>query len=178
MQITYITQIENLKRLFSFNGRLRRSEYWLSLLIGYDLLLILNMFLGSLVSPLLNRDIEELGYVWIWITTKLFSHSNGSLGPTGEPIGMVLVIISTEFIVFSWLVLASAVKRSHDLGRNGFWVLVPFYGLWLSFADSVPGENAYGPNMKEAENSKPATYGIPLFLAVLILSVGLWYYQK
>ena len=48
-------------------------------------------------------------------------------------------------IVLGWLGLAAAVKRCHDLGQSGFYVLIPLYGLWLIFPDGTPGENEYGP---------------------------------
>ena len=41
-----------------------------------------------------------------------------------------------------------AIKRAHDRGASGWWILVPFYGLWLLFGDSVAGENEYGANPK------------------------------
>jgi uncharacterized membrane protein YhaH (DUF805 family) len=49
--------------------------------------------------------------------------------------------------------LSAAVRRLHDTGRSGAWVLVGFIPLvgwiWLIFLlceDSVEGENEYGPN--------------------------------
>jgi len=28
-------------------------------------------------------------------------------------------------------------------------MIIPFYGLWMLFADSEPGTNEYGPNPKK-----------------------------
>ena len=50
-----------------------------------------------------------------------------------------------------WIMLATNVKRCHDLGHNGWWMLIPFYTIWMAFQDSQPGENEYGQNPKEAE---------------------------
>ncbi len=141
-----LTQTTYLVRMFSFKGRIRRSEYLIWSVLSYDILLILELLLRLLVHP--------------------------SVG-VHPSLGMWFVIWSVQWIAFFWFALASAVKRSHDLGRNGFWVLIPFYGLWLLFADSVTQENKYGVNPKEAENSKPLTYGIPVFWAILILSACL-----
>lgn len=51
--------------------------------------------------------------------------------------------------------LAVSVRRLHDIGRTGWWMLlsiIPVIGLivLLVFAvfDSQPGENKYGPNPK------------------------------
>lgn len=53
--------------------------------------------------------------------------------------------------------LAVIVRRLHDTGHSGWWWfinLIPIIGwIWmfvLLVTDSQPGENAYGPNPKEA----------------------------
>ncbi|MFF7752713.1 DUF805 domain-containing protein [Streptomyces sp. NPDC007971] len=53
--------------------------------------------------------------------------------------------------------LAVAVRRLHDTGRTGWWLLfgiVPLAGpitlLVFTCTDSQPGANKYGPNPKEA----------------------------
>jgi len=52
--------------------------------------------------------------------------------------------------------LAVTVRRLHDTGRSGWWVLlyfVPIVGLVVMLVflctDSQPGDNAYGPNPKD-----------------------------
>ena len=51
--------------------------------------------------------------------------------------------------------LAVGVRRLHDTGRSGWWILIGFVPLvgsiWLLVLfvlDSNPGENKYGPNPK------------------------------
>ena len=53
--------------------------------------------------------------------------------------------------------LAVGVRRLHDIGRTGWWLLIVFVPIigaivFLVFAvqDSQPEENEYGPNPKEA----------------------------
>ena len=53
--------------------------------------------------------------------------------------------------------LAVAVRRLHDIGKSGWWLLVslvPLIGglipLVFAVRDSEPGDNAYGPNPKLA----------------------------
>lgn len=53
-----------------------------------------------------------------------------------------------SYVPFMWFGLAQSVKRSHDLGKSGWWVLVPFYGLWLLFAEGNKGPNKYGEDPK------------------------------
>lgn len=53
--------------------------------------------------------------------------------------------------------IAVAVRRLHDSGRSGWWLLVGFVPILgglavivLMLMDSTPGDNQYGPNPKQA----------------------------
>ncbi|MDR3013703.1 MAG: DUF805 domain-containing protein [Chitinispirillales bacterium] len=61
------------------------------------------------------------------------------------------MIIPASFFIMAIIIptLAVCVRRLHDTGRSGTWILVPLVGLLIvAFADSQPGENDYGPNPK------------------------------
>lgn len=52
--------------------------------------------------------------------------------------------------------IAVAIRRLHDTGRSGWWILiglVPLIGfivlLVFYVQDSIPGDNEYGPNPKQ-----------------------------
>jgi uncharacterized membrane protein YhaH (DUF805 family) len=54
--------------------------------------------------------------------------------------------------------IAVTIRRLHDTGRSGWWILigfVPIIGffvmLYFLFQDSEPGANEYGPNPKQSE---------------------------
>lgn len=79
-------------------------------------------------------------------------------------LGIVAAAIHTS--VLTYLValalfvptLAVSVRRLHDTGRSGWWVLVDLVPLvgWIVLLvffvqDSQPGANAYGPSPKEAD---------------------------
>jgi uncharacterized membrane protein YhaH (DUF805 family) len=65
--------------------------------------------------------------------------------------------LGTEFLstIFSLGVLvptiAVAVRRMHDVGKSGWFLLIPIYNLILAVTDSEPGTNEYGPNPKNPE---------------------------
>jgi uncharacterized membrane protein YhaH (DUF805 family) len=44
--------------------------------------------------------------------------------------------------------LAVAVRRMHDVGRSGWWLLVPIANIIFALTDSDPIDNQYGPNPK------------------------------
>jgi uncharacterized membrane protein YhaH (DUF805 family) len=61
-------------------------------------------------------------------------------------------ILST---IYSFAVLlpsiAVGVRRMHDVGKSGWFLLIPIYNLVLALTDSESGENKYGPNPKDEE---------------------------
>ena len=46
--------------------------------------------------------------------------------------------------------IAVAVRRMHDVGKSGWFVLIPIYNLILAVTDGDAGDNKYGPNPKES----------------------------
>ena len=46
--------------------------------------------------------------------------------------------------------IAVGVRRMHDLGKSGWFLLIPIYNIVLLATDTAPGDNQYGPNPKGA----------------------------
>ncbi|MEG0928072.1 MULTISPECIES: DUF805 domain-containing protein [Chryseobacterium] len=109
------------KAPFSFDGRIRRTEYGLSYLIYLVFSVPFNIYFQT----------------------------------TPEPSGMVMLFFFVLLIPFLWFLLAQGSKRCHDRGNSGWYQLIPFYGLWMLFADSDHGSNQYGPNPKGQGNFDP-----------------------
>lgn len=64
----------------------------------------------------------------------------------GFPAG--IFIFGSVYFAAQWFLIAQGAKRCHDLGKSGWWQLVPFYHLWMIFADGQPFENEYGSDPK------------------------------
>jgi len=107
------------KKPFSFEGRIRRTEYGLS----YILFILFSGILGVIMEAFAPND------------------TNGSL--------LILVFIIPAY----WFIFAQGSKRCHDRGNSGWFQIIPFYGLWMLFADSDFGNNQYGPNPKGIGNT-------------------------
>ena len=114
----------------TFKGRARRSEYWFIQLF----LIITNVAVGAIDLALMNGDVD-----------RFIANGGGGI------VGLVWILVT---IVPA---LAVLVRRLHDTGKSGWWVLmgfVPFAGAIVLFVftvlDSTPGENKYGPSAKEA----------------------------
>jgi uncharacterized membrane protein YhaH (DUF805 family) len=89
------------------------------------------------------------------LATGTFSEETG-LGLLGGLYSLAVLIPS----------IAVTVRRLHDTGRSGWWVLVgliPLLGVLVLLVfmvlDSEPGENAYGPNPKGAMAWQPVKGG-------------------
>lgn len=56
--------------------------------------------------------------------------------------------VSLIIVAALYIFLSTAVRRCHDRGHSGFYILIPLYYIYLLWADSVPGTNKYGNNPK------------------------------
>lgn len=140
--------------LFSFKGRIRRTEYWFNWVVCIDALLLLAKLLGAVGGP-------PSAAVPSSVILSLLS-----LGV------LVLVALIAGSIV--WISWASAVKRCHDIGRPGCYALIPFMVFLLIFTNGTPGANVYGSNPKDGRYAARDMSGMPLAIAILIASLGFW----
>jgi uncharacterized membrane protein YhaH (DUF805 family) len=97
---------------FSFEGRIRRTEYGLTFIIYFFGAVIINLAITS---------------------------GGGS------------AIILLGVIPLIWMLWAQGAKRCHDRGNSGWFMFIPFYILWLLFAEGETGPNEYGPDPKGNE---------------------------
>jgi len=104
------------KALFSFKGRIRRTEFGISYIVYAVFVLILNLMIE------LKED-------------------------------TVIALVGLFYIPALWFLWAQGAKRCHDRGNSGFYQIIPFYILWMLFADSEYGDNSYGPNPKGIGNA-------------------------
>jgi len=121
--------LDVLKKYAVFSGRARRQEYWMFFL--FNILIIFALaFIEVLLSP---------------VTANARGTSGGNESVLAS-IYQLAVLLPT---------LAVAVRRLHDTGRSGWWLLIaliPLVGgiillVWLA-QDSQSGDNSYGPNPK------------------------------
>ena len=65
-----------------------------------------------------------------------------------EDSGFVVFLGFMLFLGGFWFILSEGTRRCHDLGHSGFWMLIPYYVLWMLFQNSKTGSNEYGNNPK------------------------------
>jgi uncharacterized membrane protein YhaH (DUF805 family) len=93
-------------------------------------------------------------FVFNVLATILANLIDNILGLTGQG---VYGPVSTLYALAVFLPgLALAIRRLHDTGRSGWWMLLGFIPLlgWIVLliffvTDSQPGSNPYGPNPKD-----------------------------
>ena len=109
------------KAPFSFDGRIRRIEYFLSGIVG-----------GIVFS-----------IAWaLGIGTFILGAGMGSAG--GSVFGLLIGLAA--LVASMWFSLAQGVKRLHDLDKSGWLILLMFvpivnalFGLYMLFADGTVG---------------------------------------
>lgn len=72
------------------------------------------------------------------------------LGFIGGAIGTTLIgtIYSLGVLVPS---VAVAIRRMHDVGKSGWFCLIPFYNIYLAVTEGDKGSNQYGPDPKNLD---------------------------
>ncbi len=86
-------------------------------------------------------------YWWFFLATAIVSF------PVGMIDGILFGWEYTDPTWLSWLFnlalllpsLAVGVRRIHDHGKSGWWILMPFYNLYLFIVEGEEMPNAYGP---------------------------------
>jgi len=128
--------------LFSFEGRVRRRDFWL-------FFLFMIFCYGGLVWALsehvytIDRTEESFG---IFYGMHVVRHN---------------FLVSLLGLAALWAKLAVTVKRWHDRDKSGWWILinlVPVIGwVWqvieCGFFDGSPGPNRFGPSPKMLERA-------------------------
>jgi hypothetical protein len=85
--------------------------------------------------------------------------------------GLGMLVGGGAWIAVMWFLLCQNVKRLYDLGRSGWFFLLPIFVLSMLFQKGVEGNNCYGsdPKAEDAEG-----YRAPFFpVGLKILGVGL-----
>lgn len=56
------------------------------------------------------------------------------------------IFIKLTAALLIWLLLAQIAKRCHDIGKSAWFILIPYFALYLFFAKGDKGTNKYGVN--------------------------------
>lgn len=73
----------------------------------------------------------------------------------------VKAIILIAYIPLYWFLWAQGAKLCHDIGKNGWWQIIPFYVLWMLFQNGQRNANQYGPNPRHLQKTNLMDISIP-----------------
>jgi uncharacterized membrane protein YhaH (DUF805 family) len=137
--------------LFSFQGRMRRRDYWLC---GIGLAIV------SWVLSSIGQAVAGVSML------SLFSRSGQTAANLGDTVLKVVCIQAGVNLLLLWPSLAINVKRLHDRDRPG-WIIAIFYVVviiqqYFSFTRMAQG-GMFSP---------PSMMGLVSLLALIV--VGLW----
>ena len=115
-----------LQKYAVFTGRARRKEFWMfytiSSIIGFTILVLETLQAADTIGLDTLLDVSD---------------SEGGIIHTLYSISMLIPLI------------AVGVRRMHDTDRSGWFILVPFYNLYLSCCDGTVGDNRFGADSKD-----------------------------
>ncbi len=116
-----------LKKIFSFRGRISRTEYILSWIIFYTLFLVLNNLFHGI--QYYQTSLENPDY-------QLYE----------APSIFLLIVEILLRLPLVWAIITQGAKRCHDMGYSGWIQIVPLVPLFMLFIPNDPETNKYGPN--------------------------------
>ncbi|HET9230584.1 MAG TPA: DUF805 domain-containing protein [Vitreimonas sp.] len=134
-----------LSLLFSFNGRIKRSQYWL----------------GTIAVNVVN-----------WMVVFMSTSANLAAAQAKDPAAQLSALASQSAIMIplslavTWAALAIQVKRFHDRGQSGWWTLLPLAPFVFMIMNVVTAIGAGWPVERLF-----ASMGMP-FLAFMVICIG------
>ncbi|WP_221391287.1 DUF805 domain-containing protein [Dyadobacter sp. NIV53] len=84
-----------------------------------------------------------LFYIIISIAVAFLDSMLGSKMANGS--GILGSVLTIAFLIPS---IAVGVRRMHDVGKSGWYIIIPIYNLILACTEGVKGSNEYGPDPK------------------------------
>ena len=131
--------------LFSFNGRIKRSQYWL----------------GTIAVNVVN-----------WMVVFLTTSANLAAAQAKDPAAQLSALASNSALMLpvslavTWAALAIQVKRFHDRGQSGWWTLLPLAPVAFMIMNVVTAIGAGWPIERLF-----SSMGLP-FLAFMVICLG------
>lgn len=117
------------RRFCNFSDRASRREYWSYTLIINPCLVVAS-FIASFVGTFIGALVLAYGFSSYYYGYEI-----------ATAWGFFALIL---MLIFSLHGLSVSVRRMHDVGKSGWWVLVPFANFFLLFKKSDEEWNIYG----------------------------------
>ncbi|MBL7704129.1 MAG: DUF805 domain-containing protein [Taibaiella sp.] len=83
-----------------------------------------------------------LGYIIIAVAVNIIA--------TGMQMPLLASLVGLVFLLPN---LAAGVRRIHDVGKSGWFILIPIYNIILWATEGEDRDNEYGPNPRRTGNN-------------------------
>ena len=114
-----------------------------------------------------------LGLMNVLIYYSLFGYNNiSSIIQNGDLESRAIFIFYLVYYYNYLIGIVICVKRLNDIGKNGFYLLIPFYGIILLFFPS----NYWESQQSNSNNYKNSTFSLYLLLILLALFFSILLY--
>ena len=152
-----------LARYADFNGRSRRSEYWL----------------WALFMFLLNVALTILQFALLGASAGAMHAGHANEAGAGAAMGTMLIVNLIKFVVFLGLLLptiAVAVRRMHDINRTGWWIIFPSAVSLIAVivVFSLNGADLFQQISKMSTASNSGDTSAVFTMIVSIMRIFLW----
>lgn len=84
-------------------------------------------------------------YWWFFLIFMVIYMALYGLMFVNEKLALVPIIFYLSMLI---PMVAVGCRRMHDVGKSGWFQLIPFYNLYLCLKSGDVGENQYGPDPK------------------------------
>lgn len=132
---------EECHSIWSFNGRVGRKAYWITLFGGFIAFLLI-----FFCSVEIERRIGDVSCE-----------------------ACIFIPLVLSYLIYSYVVLTVGAKRCHDLGHSGWFQMIPYYCFVMLFSSGKKEENEFGKKGDGiSKKSLGLLYGITTALFVII----------
>ena len=94
---------------------------------------------------------------WMFVLFNMIFTYGGLflLGFLSAAVDSPYIIFIVYIYIFSMIIpsIAVGVRRMHDVGKSGWYILIPIYSFILAVTEGERGPNQYGPDPKNPNDS-------------------------
>ena len=126
--MTVPLMFQPLAKYAKFEGRSRRSEFWLWVLFRY----LLSQFIGAVAFAIIGPTFMQFGMhpeTYAGNPDAFFQAYMNAMGPWFRIMPFMSLIGLALFIPS----LAVGVRRLHDINRTGWWLIMPYVVMIIGF---------------------------------------------
>jgi len=130
--------------LFSFNGRINRTQFWLGTVGAAVGGWLLFMVLGVVLAPIKSDN-------------------------PAQAVSALLSVAAPVWLLLSWIGFALHVKRFHDRGRSGAWTMLPVLPMMMIMSSLFTAVAAF---VSAAQSGSLAS--VEAVAMAALASAGIW----